>query len=91
MPGLLCRKCNCSQQSSYRWKAKFGGPEISEVKPLPETKRELEPKVFYSDKAKKIPVTDQTPERGAWPNEEVSKAPRPKRLGGNLMIEPNAG
>jgi putative transposase len=34
----VCRKHNCSEQSFYRWKSKFGGMEVSEVKRL----RELE-------------------------------------------------
>ena len=34
----ICRKHNCSEQSFYRWKAKFGGMEVSEAKRL----RELE-------------------------------------------------
>ena len=34
----VCRKHNCSEQSFYRWKAKYGGMEVSEAKRL----RELE-------------------------------------------------
>jgi len=34
----LCRKHNCSEQSFYRWKSKFGGMDVSEAKRL----RELE-------------------------------------------------
>jgi putative transposase len=27
----LCRKHNCSEQSFYRWKSKFGGMDVSEA------------------------------------------------------------
>ncbi len=30
----VCRKHNCSEQSYYRWKAKFGGMTVSEAKRL---------------------------------------------------------
>ena len=36
----VCRKHNCSEQSFYRWKAKFGGMTVSEVKRLRELERE---------------------------------------------------
>jgi len=36
----LCRKHNCSEHSFYRWKAKFGGMEVSEAKRLRELERE---------------------------------------------------
>jgi len=36
----ICRKHNCSEQSFYRWKAKFGGMTVSEVKRLRELVRE---------------------------------------------------
>ena len=36
----VCRKHNCSEQSFYRWKAKFGGMEVSEAKRLRELERE---------------------------------------------------
>ena len=36
----VCRKHNCSEQSFYRWKAKFGGTEVSEAKRLKELERE---------------------------------------------------
>ena len=36
----VCRKHNCSEQSFYRWKSKFGGMEVSEVKRLKELERE---------------------------------------------------
>jgi putative transposase len=36
----LCRKHNCSEQSFYRWKAKYGGMEVSEAKRLKELERE---------------------------------------------------
>ena len=36
----VCRKHNCSEQSFYRWKAKFGGLEVSEAKRLKELERE---------------------------------------------------
>lgn len=38
--GDLCRKHNCSEQSFYRWKAKFGGMEVSDAKRLRELERE---------------------------------------------------
>jgi putative transposase len=36
----ICRKHNCSEQSFYRWKAKFGGMDVSETKRLKELERE---------------------------------------------------
>ena len=36
----VCRKHNCSEQSFYRWKAKFGGMTVSEAKRLKELERE---------------------------------------------------
>jgi putative transposase len=48
----ICRKHNCSEQSFYRWKSKFGGMEVSEVKRLRELERE-------NAELKKI-VADQT-------------------------------
>jgi hypothetical protein len=30
----VCRKHNCSEQSFYRWKAKYGGMDVSEAKRL---------------------------------------------------------
>ena len=36
----ICRKHNCSEQSFYRWKSKFGGKEVSEAKRLRERERE---------------------------------------------------
>ena len=36
----VCRKHSCSEQSFYRWKAKFGGMEVSEAKRLRELERE---------------------------------------------------
>jgi putative transposase len=36
----IWRKHNCSEQSLYRWKSKFGGMEVSEVKRLKELERE---------------------------------------------------
>ena len=36
----VCRKHNCSEQSLYRWKQKFGDMEVSEVKRLRELERE---------------------------------------------------
>ncbi len=40
----LCRKHNCSEQSFYRWKAKFGGMDaslMSEMKDMSEENRRL--------------------------------------------------
>jgi len=48
----VCRKHNCSEQSFYRWKAKFGGMQVSEAKRLKELERE-------NVELKKI-VADQT-------------------------------
>ena len=48
----ICRKHNCSEQSFYRWKAKYGGMTVSEVKRLKELERE-------NTELKKI-VADQT-------------------------------
>jgi len=36
----VCRKHNCSEQSFYRWKTKFGTMDVSEVKRLRELERE---------------------------------------------------
>ncbi len=36
----VCRKYNCSEQSFYRWKAKYGGMQVDEVKRLKEMERE---------------------------------------------------
>ena len=36
----ICRKHNCSEQSFYRWKVKFGGMDVSEAKHLRELERE---------------------------------------------------
>ncbi len=36
----VCRKHNCSEQSFYRWKAKFGGMQVAEAKRLRELERE---------------------------------------------------
>ena len=36
----VCRQHNCSEQSFYRWKAKFGGMTISEIKRLRSLERE---------------------------------------------------
>ena len=36
----VCRKHQCSEQSFYRWKAKFGGMTVPEGKRLRELERE---------------------------------------------------
>ena len=36
----VCRQHNCSEQSFYRWKAKFGGMTISDTKRLRSLERE---------------------------------------------------
>lgn len=36
----VCRKHNCSEQSFYRWKAKFGCMTVSEAKRLRQLERE---------------------------------------------------
>ena len=38
----VCRKHNISEQTFYRWKSKFGGMQVSEVKRLKELERENE-------------------------------------------------
>jgi len=48
----VCRKHNCSEQSFYRWKAKYGGMEVSEAKRLKELEREnTELKKIVADQA----------------------------------------
>lgn len=36
----VCRKHNISEQTFYRWKAKYGGMDVSEAKRLKELERE---------------------------------------------------
>ena len=36
----VCRKHNCSEQSFYRWKAKYGGMDVSKAKRPRELERE---------------------------------------------------
>ena len=36
----VCRKHNVSEQSFYRWKSKYGGMEVSEVKRLKALEKE---------------------------------------------------
>ena len=46
------RRHNCSEQSFYRWKAKFGGMTVSEAKRLRELVREnTELKTIVADQA----------------------------------------
>lgn len=48
----VCRKHNCSEQSFYRWKAKYGGMDVSEAKRLRELEREnTELKRMVADQA----------------------------------------
>ena len=48
----VCRKHNFSEQSFYRWKAKFGGMTVSEAKRLRELVREnTELKTIVADQA----------------------------------------
>ena len=48
----VCRKHNCSEQSFYRWKAKFGGMTVSEAKRLRQLVREnTELKTIVTDQA----------------------------------------
>ncbi len=48
----VCRKHNCSEQSFYRWKAKFGGMTVSEAKRLRALQREnRELKTIVADQA----------------------------------------
>ncbi len=36
----VCRQHNCSEPSFYRWKSRFGGMDVSDVKRLRELQRE---------------------------------------------------
>jgi len=36
----VCRKHNCSEQSFYRWKTKYGGMDVSDAKRLKDLERE---------------------------------------------------
>lgn len=36
----VCRKHNCSEQSFYRWKSKYGGMDVSDAKRLKDLERE---------------------------------------------------
>lgn len=48
----VCRKHNCSEQSFYRWKSKYGGMEVSEAKRLRELEKEnTELKRMVADQA----------------------------------------
>lgn len=48
----ICRKHNCSEQSFYRWKAKFGGMEVSDAKRMRGLEREnSELKKIVADQA----------------------------------------
>ena len=48
----VCRKHNCSEQSFYRWKAKFAGMTVSEAKRLRELEGEnTELKTIVADQA----------------------------------------
>ncbi len=48
----VCRKHNCSEQSFYRWKAKFGGMTVSEAKRLKELELEnIDLKQIVADQA----------------------------------------
>ncbi len=48
----VCRKHNCSEQSYYRWKAKFGGMTVSEAKRLRQLELEnTELKQIVADQA----------------------------------------
>ena len=38
----VCRKHSISEQTFYRWKSKYGGMDVSEVKQLKELERENE-------------------------------------------------
>ena len=51
----VCSKHNCSEQSFYRWRAKFGGAEGSQVNRLREYQREnTELKQMVADQALEI-------------------------------------
>lgn len=46
----VCRKHNISEQTFYRWRSKYGGMEVAEVKRLKELEREnLELKAMVAE------------------------------------------
>ncbi len=50
----VCRKHQCSEQSFYRWKAKFGGMTVCEAKRLRELERENAEQVVAKLRAMKL-------------------------------------
>ena len=63
----LCRKHNCSEQSFYRWKAKFGGMEVSEAKRLKELEREnAELKKMVAEQGLDIRMLKDVNARNVW-------------------------
>lgn len=56
----VCSRHNCSEQSFYRWKSKFGGTDGSEINRLREYEREnAELKEMVADQALEISVLRQ--------------------------------
>jgi len=63
----VCRKHNCSEQSFYRWKAKFGGMDVSEAKRLRELEREnAELKKIVADQTLDIRMLKDVNSRNVW-------------------------
>jgi len=47
----ICRQHNCSEQSYYRWRAKFGGMTVSEAKRLRDERENGELKRMVAEQA----------------------------------------
>ena len=63
----VCRKHNCSEQSFYRWKAKFGGMTVSEAKRLKELEREnTELKRMVAEQALDIRMLKDVNSKNVW-------------------------
>lgn len=55
----LCRKHGMSEQSYYRWKSKYGGMQVSELKRMKELEKEnIQLKKIVADQALKITVLE---------------------------------
>ncbi len=71
----VCRKHNVSEQSFYRWKAKYGGMDVSEVKRLKELEREnTELKQIVAEQALDIRMLKDINSKNVWsaPSPQVS-------------------
>ena len=63
----ICRKHNCSEQSFYRWKAKYGGMDVSEAKRLKELEREnAELKKMVAEQALDIRMLKDVNSKNVW-------------------------